>query len=110
MTAPTRRTIARWTDRILIGMAFLGVMLGVAGLARDYQTRQLVDAPARAVATAACLQENKRWNAYLTTVQEVSEKRSPTETDAEYEARKARSEKILASIREVVTVPCSVRG
>lgn len=97
----------KWAVRTYWTIVLLGVILGVSALARDYQTRQLIDRPAREAARKLCISGNARWNAYLTAAVAASNERAAGETDEAYAARKARTERIVQQIRKVVTVNCS---
>lgn len=107
MTHDTRIRVADWVELCFRGLVIAGLVIAISAFIRDYQTRALIDRPARDVAHRICVSTNAHWNAYLTTVTEIANKRRPAETDEQWAARKAQTERLVDKIRDSVTVNCT---
>ncbi len=96
-----------WVDRVFKALVVAGVLIAVFAVLRDWQTRNLIDEPARARAQALCISMNDRWGAYLTAVSAIADKRRPDETLAAYAVRKRQTHRLVRKIRSAVTVDCN---
>lgn len=106
MTHKTRWLVGLWVDRFFRVLVIAGCCIAVFAVVRDVQTRNLIDKPAREAVRQVCVQENLRWEAYLTSVQAIAGVRREGETRAGFEQRKAQTQKLIENIRQVVVVDC----